>query len=185
MTVTSVPSGPAPTERSRDRKRPRRTVGGRHLGRDASPEAKRLTAAILEVLAGMRTPTDAAAAVGLSLARYYQVESRALTGLLRACEPRGRGPRPSAERDLMALRRHNERLQRELARQHALVRLAQRSVGLAAPVPPASAKGNGKKPRRRRPVSRALQVAARLQTEPVTPPPAPVSLQQPSSPLTP
>ena len=159
MTTTATPlSKPRPAQRSP------RTVGGVRLGQQASTEAKRLAAAILEVLAGVRTTGDAAAAVGLSLTRYYQVEARALAGLLQACESRGTGPRPSPERALKALRRDNDRLQRELARQQALVRIGQRSVGLAAvaPVPPKSSKSDGKKTRRRRPVSRALQVAARL-----------------------
>lgn len=173
----------------RERPRVRQPVGGPHLGRDASQEAKRLAAAILEVLAGVRTTTDAATAVGLSLTRYYQVESRALAGFLQACEPRGKGRQPSAQRELVLLRRSHDRLQRELARQQALVRLAQRSVGLAAPMPAAKAKPNGKKPRRRRPVARALQVAQRLQANPLTPEAA-LSVQQqaregPGSPLAP
>ena len=43
----------------------------RNLGEGASAEAKRVAAAILEVLAGARTPTEAAQALGLSLPRYY------------------------------------------------------------------------------------------------------------------
>jgi hypothetical protein len=42
----------------------------RDLGAGASAEAKRVAAAILEVLAGARTPTEAAQALGLSLPRY-------------------------------------------------------------------------------------------------------------------
>jgi hypothetical protein len=176
----SKPRPPRPAPRSP------RTVGGIRLGQQASTEAKRLAAAILEVLAGVRTTGDAAAAVGLSLTRYYQVEARALAGFLQACEPLATGPRPNGERALKALRRDNDRLQRELARQQALVRIGQRSVGLAAvaPLPPKSNKTDGKKARRR-PVSRALQVAARLQPEAVTtvttavsPPAATDSLQK-------
>jgi len=151
------------------------------LARDASVQAKRLAAAILEVLAGVRTPTDAAAAVSLSLTRYYQVESRALAGLLRACEPTTKGRQRSGERELVLLRRKQEHLQHELVRQQSLVRLAQRSIGLAAPVAP-TGKSNGKKPRRRRPVARALQVVTRLSTvppaEPVTHHPAGADLLQ-------
>jgi hypothetical protein len=62
------------------------------------------------------------------------------------------------------LQRDNQRLQRELARQQAPTRLTQRSLGLAPPSPPATAKGGSKK-RRRRPTARALHVAARLQTD--------------------
>lgn len=161
----------------RARHRARQPVGGPHLGRDASPEAKRLAAAILEVLAGVRTTADAAVAVGLSLTRYYQVESRALAGFLQACEPRGKHRRPSAERELVMLRRKQDQLEREVVRQQALVRLAQRSVGLAAPAAAAKTRPNGKKPRRRRPVARALQVAQRLQANPLVPE-ATLSVQQ-------
>jgi hypothetical protein len=77
---------PRPTARKSER-----MTGGSTLGRDASREARRLAAAILEVLAGVRTPAQAATAVGLSLPRYYQVEGRALQGLLAACEARPRG----------------------------------------------------------------------------------------------
>ncbi len=68
----SVPLGRPPKERPRP----------------ASREAQRLAAAILEVLAGVRTPTDAAAALEISLPRYYLWEQRALAGLVAACEPR-------------------------------------------------------------------------------------------------
>ncbi len=46
--------------------RKRHVVGGADLGKDRGVEAKRLAAAILEVLAGARTPTEAATALGLS-----------------------------------------------------------------------------------------------------------------------
>src|SRR6516164_6368790 len=58
---------------------------------DSSLEAKRLAAAVLEVLAGTRGPSEAAAALSISLPRYYQLEGRALEGLLAACEPRRGG----------------------------------------------------------------------------------------------
>ncbi len=144
-------------------RRAARTTGGVMLGRDASREAKRLAAAILEVLAGLRTPQQAAEAVGLSMQRYYQVESVGLRGLLAACEakPRGRQANPLSE--LTALQRENERLQRDLSRQQALVRLAQRTVGLTPPAAPAKTAGG--KRRKRRPAARALTVAARLRAE--------------------
>ena len=43
-------------------------------------EAKRLAAVILEVLAGVRTPTGAATAPGIRLPRYYLWEERAIRG---------------------------------------------------------------------------------------------------------
>lgn len=142
--------------------RKRHQVGGMDLGKDRGVEAKRLAAAILEVLAGARTPTEAATALGLSVPRYYQVEAQALRGLLQACEPKPRGRVRSVETEVKSLSRENQRLQRELTRHQALARAAQRAVGLA---PPALVVNKaGKKPRKRR-VARALSVAARLKEE--------------------
>lgn len=135
---------------------------GKDLGEGASTEARKRAAAILEVLAGTRTPTAAAEALGVSLPRYYLLEVQALHGLLVACEPRPGGRQLSAESALAALRRECEQLRRDCARQQALVRAAQRTIGLPPPAvtQPASA---GKKRRRRRPTARALRAAARLQ----------------------
>ena len=141
----------------------KRVPGGVDLGRDAGREARRAAAAILEVLAGTRTPTQAASALGVSVPRYYLLESRALRGLLEACTPKPKGRVKSAASELAGLRRDNQRLQRELARQQALTRVAQRSLGLSAPAPPpAKAAKPGKKTRVRRPVARALTVARQL-----------------------
>lgn len=129
-----------------------------------SRDAKQRAAAILEVLAGGRTPTQAAQALGVSLGRYYLLEDKALAALVAACEPQPRGPSPDGARRVASLERECERWQRECARQQALVRAAQRSIGLAAPPPPA-AKDKSKK-RRRRPVVRALAAAQRLRDEP-------------------
>ena len=49
----------------------------------AGTEAKRAAAVILEVLAGVRTPTAAAAALAIRLPRYYLLEQRAVQGLSR------------------------------------------------------------------------------------------------------
>src|SRR5262245_10436361 len=138
-----------------------RATGGVHLGEEASREAKRLAAAILEVLAGQWTPTQAAKALSVSLPRYYQLEASGLRGLLRACEPKPRGRQSSPATELAALRKQNERLQRDLTRHQSLVRLAQRTMGLTAPV---AGKAPGAK-RHRRPVSRALTVATRLRQD--------------------
>jgi hypothetical protein len=125
-----------------------------------------LAAAILEVLAGARTPTQAAQTLGVSVPRYYLLEVRALHGMLVACEPRPpeRGPSPASA--LAALQRECDQLRRECTRQQALVRAAQRSLGLSAPTPAARGpERNGKKRRRRRPTARALRAAARLTPE--------------------
>jgi hypothetical protein len=142
-----------------------------------SKEAKRLAAAILEVLAGARTPQQAAEALQLSLPRYYQIEARGQQALLSACEAKPKGRQPDPRREVAVLQGENERLRRELTRQQTLARLAQRSLGLAPP-PPASPKTGGKKNRKRKPTVRALTLSARLREEAVEmpgaglPPPA-------------
>jgi hypothetical protein len=128
---------------------------------DAS--AKRLAATILEVLAGVRTPTEAATILAISLPRYYQWESRALEGLVAACVPKPKGRVRSPASEIATLQRKYERALRDVARLQTLLRAAQRTVGLPPPAPPPS-KTAGKK-RRRRPTARALGVAQRLQAD--------------------
>jgi len=142
-------------------KRPRHSVP---IAPQSSKDAKRLVAVILEVLAGLRSPPQAATALQLSLPRYYQLETRALQGMLKACEPKPKGRQANPTAGMAALQRQNERLQRDLGRQQSLVRLAQRAVGLNQPPPPAP-KASGKKGRRRKPVVRALSMATRLKQE--------------------
>jgi hypothetical protein len=164
-----APAGtPAPATKAKPARR-RHTPGGVTLGKDASREAQKLAAAILEVLAGVRTPGQAAEALGMSLPRYFQVETRAMHALVASCEARPRGRVASADKELAALRRQQERLQRELARQQTLVRLAQRTIGLPPPV--ASAKPAAGKKKRRRPVVRALHAAQQLQRQSAPAPP--------------
>jgi len=147
------------------RRRGRPTGSIRPPAAAASSEARRQAAAILEVLAGMRTPADAAGVLGVSLARYYLWEQRALAGLLAACEPRPRGPGPraTAEAQLASLQKQVARLQRDCARQQALLRVSQRAVGLpSAEARKPAAKKPGSRSRRRRPTVRALKAAAAL-----------------------
>ena len=134
---------------------------------EASKDAKRLAAVILEVWAGVRTPLQAAEALGLSLPRYYQVEANGLNGLVAACTPKPKGRQANPAREATTLRRDNERLRRELGRHQALVRLTQRGLGVTPPAQTVTKKG-----RRRKPVVRALTLAARLQPEATQPAPA-------------
>jgi len=117
----------------------------------------------LEVLAGAQTPTEAARSLGLSLARYYQLETRALAGLVVACEDRRRKGRGRAGGELAALRRECEQLRRECARQQALARATRRTAGLAPPPPAPATTSAAPKRRKRRPTARALKMAALLQ----------------------
>jgi hypothetical protein len=169
MTQTSKPDRPTTASRP----------GGLPLS-SASAQARRQAAAILEVLAGVLRPAEAAQTLGISLARYYLWERRALLGLLAACEPAPRGPRADQARRIAALERENRRLQRECDRQQALVRAAERALGLSRPGMAKGAKraeetsaAKGARGRRsRRPTVRALKAARslRAENEEVTPP---------------
>lgn len=137
-----------------------------HSLRGGSAEANRLAVAILEVLAGLRTPTDAAQVLGISLPRYYQLEVRALEGLVSACESRKKGRQLTPESRIRRLEEQLTQAQTECARQQALVRATQRTIGLKAPTAPAKSKARtvpGKRRRKRRPTVRALRAVRALQ----------------------
>jgi hypothetical protein len=170
--TASVSNGPqeAAAASPAKKSRLRHTPGGVGLGKDAGRDALRMAAAILEVLAGARTPSQAAEALSVSLPRYFQLETRAMHALVASCTPRPRGPGRHPDKELTALKRQHERLQRELARQQTLVRMAQRTIGLAPPEPvkkgaPGTSATGGKRKRHRRPVVRALRAAAHLQQQ--------------------
>jgi arylamine N-acetyltransferase len=105
---------------------------------------------------------DAAAALSVSLPRFYAFESRLLEAMIKACEDRPRGRRQRPDHELAQLRQEVERLKRECARKQALVRVVQRTAGL--PVPDVRPATKGRR-RKRRPVTRALKIAARLRQE--------------------
>lgn len=95
-----------------------------------SKRAKQIAVAVLETLSGELGTTEAAEKLGVSLSRYYQLEAKALQGLLEAVEPRAKGPQRTPEKELKALRAEKKVLERELRRHQALLRAAHRSVGL-------------------------------------------------------
>ena len=162
---TAAPRGAAAREAGQKKARP----GAPRLRADAvSAGARRQAAAILEVLAGVRTPAEVAAQLAISLTRYYIIEGRALQGLIAACEPRPRGRVRTPASELAALRRECEQLRRQAARQQALLRVTERTMGLAPPAASAKEGRESRKKRHRKPKVRALQAAAVLQ-EPVAP----------------
>jgi hypothetical protein len=149
---------------------------------DPSQEARRTAAAILEVLGGMRTPSEAAHALSVSVPRYYALEQRAVASLVAVCEPYLRGPAKSPQQRIAELEREVQRLRQQCDRQRALTRAVQRTVGLPIPdgdvatgkhkanrpTPPASRK----KRHTRRPTVRALKAAQVLRdTQPEEPAP--------------
>ena len=134
---------------------------------DSSRDARRVAILMLEVLGGARTPSEAAVEMGISEARYHMLEKRGLEGLVAACEPRGRGPVPSMEKELAKLLKKCEKLEHERMRYQALHRVAQRTMHIAAlpsPVSKAKSKG-GTRGRKRKRTVRALRAAQRLKQE--------------------
>lgn len=139
--------------------------------------AKRHAAVILEVLSGLRGPREGSEAMGVSLNRYYQLELRALGGMIGALEPRPKGRQTTPEDQIAELEREKRRLEQEVSRHQALVRAAHRSLGV--PALPTAKKGSrlrGKRtdktkaPRRRRTVKRGAKVIARLRRVSEPPP---------------
>ncbi|MGH9644943.1 MAG: hypothetical protein ACRD3Q_21280 [Terriglobales bacterium] len=140
----------------------------RTLRSAATPsEAQRLAATILEVLAGLRSPTAASQALAISLPRYYQLESRALEGLVAALAPRPQGKQPSLENRVKLLEKQLAAAHRQCARQEALVRVTQRTLGLSLAIPAKStlAERGADGRKKRRPVVRALKAARTLHTQ--------------------
>ena len=70
---------------------PRQVPRTSGLGQGQNGETKRRAAIVLEVLAGMRTPSEAASVLGLSVSYYYLLERKALQGLLNGCLPQPKG----------------------------------------------------------------------------------------------
>ena len=84
------------------------------------------------------------------MARYYQLELRALQGMMTALEPRPKGPKSTPEKVIATLEREKGVLERELRRAQSLVRAATRSVGIRSPKKtPGVKKRRRKKPRAR------------------------------------
>lgn len=161
--MNDKPQDPAASPGTEGVPRPGRRRGpqGPRLKKQASPHARRLAACVLEVLGGGRTPVQAARELGLSVPSYYLLEGRAVQGLVAACEPVPKGRVRSEQSELGKARREAERLKSECTRYAALVRIAQRTIGLSA-VPPPKPKPGGKGHKPRRPAVRALKAVARL-----------------------
>src|SRR5437867_13357590 len=97
--------------------------------------AKRSAAMILEVLAGLRTPSEASTALGVTTMRYYVLERRAPEGMVQAPQPRPTGKRRRPEDAPQEAGREKARLERQMGRPQARVRAAQATMG--SPPPPA------------------------------------------------
>jgi len=126
-----------------------------------SPESRREAACVLEVLAGVRTPDQAAEALSISLPTYYNLETRALRGLIWSCTPEPPGRALSLARKLRQAELKAAAMEKQVHRYQALLRSAQRSVGLLPP--PATPKEAGKGKRKpKKPAIRAFRAIEAL-----------------------
>ena len=119
------------------------------------------------MLAGVRTPSDAAESLKISVNYYYVLERKAVQGLVTACRPSPKGPPgPTVETQLQRLKRELEQCRHECQRQSALVRATERAIGIpASSASKTTTRKEGKSSkgkRRRKPAVRALQAAATL-----------------------
>jgi len=115
------------------------TRDGSPATRSGSPDARKQAALVLEVLGGSRTIADASAAMGVSTNRYYQIERRALDGLIAALEHRKRG-RIAGEDRVARLESDKRRLTLEVGRLQALLRVAHRALAISPPAKPEESK---------------------------------------------
>jgi len=97
-----------------------------------SKRARQITAAVIEALSGEVGTTEAAERLGISHSRYYQLEAKAIQGMLEAVEPRAKGPQMTPEREIRVLKAEKKTLEKELRRHQSLLRAAYRTVGLPA-----------------------------------------------------
>lgn len=129
-----------------------------------SEQARRNAALMLESLSGACGPQEASRAMGVALARYYQLEARVLRALVDALEPRPRGRQVSSEASSARAKAERARLERELHRYQALYRSAQKTLGISPETRARTEEKPGKKRRRNRRTSRGERLAKSLRT---------------------
>jgi len=131
-----------------------------------SETARQRGAVVLEVLAGTIQPGDAAEHLQIKVPAYYNLEARALQALVKACEPRPKGPSVNYQKQIRELQEINRKLEREARRYQSLTRAAQKAIGLGKMMEKSGSakanKGTGKKKRGARKKVRALRAAERL-----------------------
>jgi len=128
---------------------------------EGTEDARKKAALILEVLAGVKRPSDASQVLGATLQAYYAWEAKALQAFVKALEPHGRGPRRRPDTVIAELAREKKRLEQELARKGSFIRMAERAMGfgpLGRPKPDLQKNGR----RKRRPDVRAVRAVALL-----------------------
>jgi hypothetical protein len=152
----------SPAVKTRKPARTKLLEGGLSLDQ-ISGESRKHAACVLEVLAGLRSPEQAAAALGLSLPTYYNLETRALRGLIHGCTPTPPGRTLMLLKQVRSLEVKAATLQKQVGRYQALLRNAQRAAGLSPPTPAAAGRSPGR--RKHQPAVRALRAIEALQRE--------------------
>jgi hypothetical protein len=167
--------------------KPRLKLLGRELQLvQIDAKARRQAAAVLEVLAGLWTPQQAAEVLEVSLPTYFHLEIKALRGLLWACAPTPPGRQHTLSKRLREAEQHGAELERQVNRYQALLRTAQRDLGISASaVSAASAKagtpGKGKRPKRAAVRAlRAIKLLTQVQERPPVTLPAPLASALPA-----
>lgn len=130
-----------------------------------SPEAASLAAAIMEVLSGELSPSQAAKSLGISSPRYYTLEARAVSGLIEACEPRPMGRVVSASKRIERLEQDNKRLRSECMRLNALLRVSEKAAGISRSDDKPQ-KGRRAGPRARRVVNMLRKTVSQAEAQP-------------------
>lgn len=130
-----------------------------------TPEARKNAACVLEVLAGLRSPEQAAEVLAISLPTYYHLESRAMRGLIHGCTPTPPGRTMVLLKQVRGLELKCSALEKQLGRYQALLRNAQRGLLPPAAEVKAKATTTGARTRKRRPVVRALRTIEVLQRD--------------------
>jgi transposase len=94
-------------------------------------EMERRYLAVLKVLSGAATVTDAAKQLGMSRNRFQTLMHRGLTALVQELVPKSPGPTPVSESE-RALRAENEQLKRHVQRLESRVETVDRMLGIAS-----------------------------------------------------
>ena len=96
--------------------------------RDLDEMARRRCLLILSVLSGMKPVTEAIAETGMSRGSYYQLEEKAIDGMLAALGPTPPGRKPDQSAELAELQAKVEKMEAEKRRAERLLLLTQKVV---------------------------------------------------------
>jgi hypothetical protein len=96
--------------------------------RDLDDMARRRCLLVLAVLSGVKPVTEAIAEAGMSRGSYYQLEEKALDGMLAALGPTPPGRKPDQSAEIAELQAKVEKMEEEKRRAERLLLLTQKVV---------------------------------------------------------